>query len=237
MSPQAARTLCIVPARAGSKRVPGKNIRPVGGVPMIERSIANVLASGVATRVVVTTDDDEIAGIARASGADVPFMRPAELADDHTPTPPVIAHAIAEIGNDDGIEYDYVLVVYPTAVLLEPADLVTGVETLVRSGREAAITVCRYPAPIERAWRRLEDGTGLMRRPEHAFTRTQDLEPSYYDAGQFYVGTPTFWRSGSPVTDAQPVLIELPSWRAVDIDTEDDLIRLKREIAHGTTDR
>ena len=223
MTAKPNRTLCVVPARGGSKRVPRKNVRPVAGVPMLQRTLEIVVASGVADRVIVSTDDDEIATVARSAGAEVPFMRPAHLADDHTPTAPVISHAIATVEALGGDPFDYVVVVYPTAILLDPHDLRSARDSIVGTDHQVAFSVCRYPAPIERAWKRTSSGVGAMRQPEHALTRTQDLEPAYYDAGQFYFGTRGFWEAGGALSEASPLLIELPPWRAIDIDTEDDL--------------
>lgn len=222
-----SRTLCVVPARGGSKRVPRKNVRLLGGVPMLARTLRAVVASGVADRIVVSTDDDEIAAIALAEGADVPFRRPAELADDHTATAPVVAHAVGELALAGDV-YDAVLVVYPTAVFTEPGDLQTAKRMLAASEASLVMTVCRYGTPIERAWRMGDDGRGRMVQPEHALTRTQDLPPSFHDAGQFYIGTTEFWTGSGLVAPAHPVLIELAPWRAVDIDTEDDLALAER---------
>lgn len=194
---------------------------------MLQRTLATVIESGVADRIVVSTDDDEIADLAIAAGVDVPFRRPDHLADDHTPTAPVVEHAISTIA-DAGETFPYVLVVYPTAVLVAIEDLRAGRDAVIGGSHRLAMSVGRFHAPVERAWRLRPDGTGEMRQPEHALTRTQDLEASYFDAGQFYFGTTEFWRSGDTVSAASPALIELPSWRTVDIDDEDDVLHVER---------
>lgn len=234
MGTNASRTVCIVPARGGSKRVPRKNVRSLAGVPVIARTLATIIGSEVSDRVVVSTDDDEIAEIAVAAGADVPFRRPAQLADDHTPTAPVIVHALATLTQLGDRAYDHALVVYPTAVLLSSADLRTARDAVVGTGCSLAFSVCRFSAPIERAWRLAPDGTGEMRQPEFALTRTQDLEPSYFDAGQYYFGTVEFWEAGGSVASVRPRLVELPAWRIVDIDTEEDLERASLLLHAGS---
>lgn len=220
-------TICVIPARGGSKRVPRKNVLPVAGVPMIARTIGTVIESGVAGLVVVSTDDDEIASIAVDAGAQVPFRRPAALSDDRTPTAPVVAHALDELASLD-VTPDRVIVMYATAVMTSADDLRRAVAVAETSSAPLVMSVCRYPMPIERAWRLGPDGRGDMLHPEHASTRTQDLAESFHDAGQFYVGTREFWTSGGDIAGARPALVELPRWRAVDIDTEQDLDLVER---------
>lgn len=214
-------TLCVIPARGGSRRIPRKNIRPFDGVPILARTIEVVAASGVADRVVVSTDDPEIAEVARRAGAEVPFLRSGELAGDHVATIPVVADAIDRLAEDPG-RFDPVWVVYPTAVLLRPTDLRQARDAFLASGAVAAISVVESPAPIERAWRGGADGRGRMNAPAHVETRTQDLPAAYFDAGQFYVGTSEFWLSGATLADVEPLLVPLPRERAIDIDTLDD---------------
>lgn len=232
------RTLCVIPARGGSKRVPRKNVRLVAGVPMIARTIAIVTASGVADRIVVSTDDEEIAEVARQAGAGVPFMRPQGLADDYTPTAPVIRHAVQQLEEQGDQGYGLILVVYPTAVLLEPADLSDAREALLAAGTRVVMSVGRYRSPIERAWRVDSSGRGHMPSPEYELSRTQDLPASYFDAGQFYFGRREFWMEGASLVGARPTLVELPGWRAIDIDTAEDvaLAELLLEVRARSTD-
>jgi N-acylneuraminate cytidylyltransferase len=211
-------SLCIIPARGGSQRIPRKNIRLFAGVPILARTIGIVIESGVADRVVVSTDDDEIAEVARSAGADVPFLRSADLSGGDVPTIPVVADALARLTDADH-HFDSTWIVYPTAVLLEPGDLLRARDEFRTSGATVAMSVVESPGPIERAWRRSGDGRGQMRSPEHVETRTQDLEPAFFDAGQFYVAGGDFWVSGTTLADADPLLITLPRERAIDIDT------------------
>lgn len=214
--------LAIIPARGGSKRIPRKNIRPFAGKPMIRYAIDAARESGLFDHVVVSTDDEEIAAIAAEAGAEVPFVRPPELADDHTPTVPVIAHAI-EACRALGWEARFVCCIYPGVPLIRVGDLASAL-ALVREGAPYAFPVAAFPSPIQRALRLGADGTVRPFQPEHAATRTQDLEPAYYDAGQFYWGQTEAWLEGLNIhRHAKAVVI--PEWRVADIDTEDDWVR------------
>lgn len=215
--------LAIIPARGGSKRIPRKNIRSFAGRPMIRYAIDAALGSGLFEHVVVSTDDAEIAEVARASGAEVPFIRPAALADDFTPTVPVIAqslHACAALGWTP----DIACCIYPTVPFLEPGDLRDGLALLQASASDYVFPVAQYPSAIQRALRRAEDGTVRPLYPEHADTRTQELEPAYHDAGQFYWGKGSAWLAGTNV-HLNASTIVLPTWRVVDIDTPADWSR------------
>lgn len=211
--------LAVIPARGGSKRIPRKNIRPFGGKPMIRYAIDAAIAAGVFDRILVSTDDAEIAEIASAAGAETPFVRPAELSDDHTPTVPVIAHAIrACIEQSDGA---LVCCIYPAVPLIQPDDIRAALRLIEESGAAYAFPVTPFPSAIQRALRRDQDGSVRPFNPEHVATRTQDLEPAYYDAGQFYWGRAQAWLDGLGI-HGNGVSIVLPEWRVVDIDTPDD---------------
>lgn len=212
--------LAVIPARGGSKRIPRKNVRPFAGRPMIAYAIEAARTSGVFGRIVVSTDDAEIAATARAAGAEVPFVRPGHLADDMTPTVPVVAHAI-QACEPDGRRYRHVCCIYPGVPLLDPSDLVNALAILEDSGASYVFPVVAFPSPIQRALRRSADGSTRPFHPEHAATRTQDLEPAYHDAGQFYWGRTQAWRDGLNIHQNASTLI-LPEWRCVDIDTPDD---------------
>lgn len=212
--------LAVIPARGGSKRIPRKNIRPFAGRPMIAYAIEAARASGVFGRIVVSTDDAEIAAAARAAGAEVPFVRPGHLADDMTPTVPVVVHALKAC-EQDGHLFRHVCCIYPGVPLLEPGDLVNALAILEKSRASYVFPVVAFPSPIQRALRRLADGSTQPFHPEHASTRTQDLEPAYHDAGQFYWGRTQAWRAGLNIHQNATTLV-LPEWRCVDIDTPDD---------------
>lgn len=228
--------LAVIPARGGSKRIPRKNIRLFGDQPMIAWSIQAALQSACFDRVIVSTDDDEIAEVARAYGAEVPFMRPPSLSDDHTPTIPVIAHAIAW-HHQQGIIPQAVCCLYATAPFVQPADIREGQLRLDEQACDYVFSVTRYGFPIQRALRLDEDGRVAMFQPEHFGTRSQDLEEAFHDAGQFYWGQADAWLTGQPIFSANSYPLMLPAWRVQDIDTPEDWERAERlfnaQIAAG----
>ena len=213
--------LAVIPARGGSKRIPRKNIRAFCGRPMIGWSIKAALDSGCFDHVIVSTDDAEIADVARDAGAAVPFMRPAELADDITPTLPVIRHAIAAVAPDLG-KAELVCCLYATAPFLRPEDLRQGLGLLERGGCDYVMSIAAFPAPIQRALRRDEAGHLAMFQPEHLLTRSQDLEAAWHDAGQFYWGRAAAWVAGTPLLGPETLGMILPRDRVQDIDTPED---------------
>ena len=213
--------IAVIPARGGSKRIPRKNIRPFGGKPMIAWSIEAALQSGCFDQVIVSTDDTEIAEVARTYGAAVPFMRPAELSDDHTGTIPVIRHAI-EWFKQQGAVPGKVCCIYATAPFVRGENIQKGLDILDSTGSDYAFSVTSYAFPIQRALRLTAAGRVEMFHPEHFNTRSQDLEEGYHDAGQFYWGRSSAWLAGKPIfsPDAAPVM--LPRHRVQDIDTPED---------------
>ncbi len=216
--------LAVIPARGGSKRIPRKNIREFAGKPMIAWSIEAARASSCFDRVIVSTDDAEIAEVARQWGAEVPFMRPAALADDHTGTIPVIAHAIDWL-RAHGETPEQVCCVYATAPFVQPEDLRRGLEALQSRDADYAFSVTRYAFPIQRALRITDDGHVAMFQPEHFATRSQDLEEAWHDAGQFYWGRAAAWLEERPLFAAGSVPVVLPPHRVQDIDTPEDWVR------------
>jgi pseudaminic acid cytidylyltransferase len=187
---------------------------------MIEYAIDAARGSGLFERIIVSTDDVEIAKCAVAAGAEVPFMRPPELADDYTPTVPVVAHAIQACGaTGDGVEA--VCCIYPAVPMIEPADLKSALVLMEESGLPYSFPVATFPSPIQRALRRGAKGQIEPFHSEYANTRTQDLEPAFYDAGQFYWGRTSAWLRELPV-HGNACSIGLPEWRVVDIDEPAD---------------
>lgn len=213
--------LAVIPARGGSKRIPRKNIRLFGGKPMIAWAIEAAIASGCFDRVVVSTDDEEIAEVARHWGGLVPFSRPAALADDHTGIIPVVRHAI-EWYESQGQCPDHVCCIYPTAPLLEPSALVDAYERMIQSGSRFCFGVANYGHPIQRALRLDATGHVTMFSTEHALSRSQDLEPAFHDAGQFCWGTSAAFVDGRSPFLQDSVAVVLPRHRVVDIDTPED---------------
>lgn len=212
--------LAIIPARGGSKRIPRKNIRKFAGKPMIAHALVAARSCDLFDEVVVTTDDPEIAEIAMAYGAKVPFMRPPELADDLTPTVPVIAHASAAC-RGLGWTVEHVCCIYPCVPFIQVEDIVAAFDLLQSSGASYSFPVAEFPSAIQRALRRGADGRMQPFQPEHELTRTQDLEPGYYDLGQFYWAAAETWARIDRI-HAHGAGLPIPGWRAVDIDTPSD---------------
>lgn len=216
--------VAVIPARGGSKRIPRKNIRDFCGKPMIVWPIEALRASGVFDRIVVSTDDPEIAEIARSAGAELPFTRPRALADDHTATLPVMSHAVRSL-REVGWHLDHVCCVYATAPLLDADDLRAALRTIETTGVQYVFSCTTFGFPIQRALQ-LTDAAGVQPMfPSCIGMRSQDLPEAFHDAGQFYWGTAEAFDAQLPVfaPHSRPHL--LPRHRVQDIDTEDDWIR------------
>lgn len=216
--------LAVIPARGGSKRIPRKNIKPFCGKPMIAWSIEAALASGCFDAVIVSTDDAEIAEVARHYGADVPFMRPVELSDDYAGTVPVIRHA-TEWFIANGQAPEQVCCIYATAPFVTADSIRKGLSVLQQAAADYAFTVTSYAFPIQRAVRLTESGRVEMFQPEQFNTRSQDLEEAYHDAGQFYWGVADAWLESRPLFGCGSAPILLPRHRVQDIDTAEDWLR------------
>lgn len=213
--------LAVIPARGGSKRIPRKNVKEFCGKPMLAWSIEAALTSGCFDEVVVSTDDPQIAEVALAHGASIPFMRPAELSDDHTGTIPVVRHA-AQCFLDQGRAPDSVCCLYATAPFVRADDLRRGLDVLETTGSDYAFSVTSYAFPIQRALRLTQGGRVEMFNPEHFTTRSQDLEEAFHDAGQFYWGKALAWLEGRTIFTQASSAVMLPRHRVQDIDTLED---------------
>ena len=216
--------LAVIPARGGSKRIPRKNIRKFAGKPIIAWSIEAARAAGCFDRILVSTDDPEIAAVAREHGAEAPFTRPAELADDHVGTVPVIAHAV-RWQEEQGDAVTAACCIYATAPFCRAEDLREGLRLLEQGGADYVFPVAGYGFPIQRAVRLDAEGRVGMFQPEHGATRSQDLEPAYHDAGQWYWGTRDAWLEGRPIFAPESRAVVLPASRVQDIDTPEDWAR------------
>lgn len=216
--------VAIIPARGGSKRIPHKNVKAFCGKPMIAWSIEAAKASGCFDQVIVSTDDEEIANIAREWGAKVPFTRPQELSDDFTGTLPVIHHAVEWL-NRNNVKVEYACCLYATAPFVSAEDLKRGLELIKNTGISYAFSVTTYVFPIQRAIRITGNGRVAMFNPEHFQKRSQDLEEAWHDAGQFYWGTAEAWCEERPIFGEDSVPVKLPSHRVQDIDTPEDWVR------------
>lgn len=214
--------VAIIPARGASKRIPRKNIRSFNGRPMITWSIRAALESECFERIVVSTDDPEIAKVAESCGAEVPFVRPGNLSDDHTPTIPVIRHAIDQL-ETEGAQPEYVCCLYATAPFVTAELLQQGLADLrAHPSTEFVVSATEFNFPIWRSLQLKPDGTVAMNWPEHELTRSQDLPPAYHDAGQFYWGTREAYQKNEGFFSANCRFCLVPSYRVQDIDTEND---------------
>lgn len=220
--------VAIIPARGGSKRIPRKNVKVFAGKPMIAYSIHAAQECGLFDKIIVSTDDDEIADISRSFGAEVPFIRPPELSDDNTATIPVIAHAIQTLQKQFVIET--ACCIYATAPFISAQDIISTYNALIAHNKQYAFPVTTFPFPIWRGVKRDDEGNIKMFWPEHFVTRSQDLEEAYHDVGQFYWGTGDAWLEGKPIFSDVATTIILPRHLVQDIDTPEDWLRA--ELMH-----
>lgn len=215
--------IAIIPARGGSKRIPRKNVLPFCGKPMIAYAIEAAQKTGLFEHIVVSTDDDEIASVARLLGAKTPFVRPAHLSDDFATTSAVMVHAIEEC-QKLGWDVDNVCCIYPCVPLIQASDIALALQRLENSSSKFCFPIVEFPSPILRAMKQNPDGTMAPFFAENELIRTQDVRAAFHDAGQFYWGAAQSWLSCENV-HSNGVGLELPAWRVVDIDTPDDLKR------------
>lgn len=213
-------TIAVIPARGGSKRIPRKNIKDFNGKPMIGWAIEAAKKSGLFSHVIVSTDDEEISAVAKKLGAEVPFIRPLELSDDLTPTVPVIAHAV-QACSDLGWQSEYICCIYPCVPFLEVQDLIKSFDLIKMHDSDFIYPVAEYAHPVQRSMRKLQNEKMEFLSPQYELTRTQDLEKTYHDTGQFYWGKSSAWAQHKKMhTDG--IGMPIPNWRVVDIDSNDD---------------
>jgi pseudaminic acid cytidylyltransferase len=213
--------IAVIPARGGSKRIPRKNILPFAGRPIIAYSIEAARRSGLFDRVIVSTDDAEIAGVAAAAGAEIPFLRPMSLADDHTGTNAVVRHALEWLA-EQGDAVTHVCCIYATAPFLQSCYLQRGYDLLMASRKSFAFSVTSFPFPVQRALRLNAAGEIEAMYPEYRQTRSQDLPAAYHDAGQFYWGTTAAYLRGDVIFSTASLPVVLPRHMVQDIDTLED---------------
>ncbi|WP_298058309.1 pseudaminic acid cytidylyltransferase [uncultured Campylobacter sp.] len=219
-----AKTIAVIPARGGSKRIPRKNIKPFCGKPMIAYSIEAAIRAGIFDEIIVSTDDEEIAGIAKNAGASVPFMRPKELSDDYTATGAVVEHAIKFL-QARGDRIKFVCTIYATAPLIDEFYIKLGLEKLRASNAKNAFSCTSMPFPIWRTFKIAKDGRCEMFWRENFAKRSQDLEEAYQDAGQFYWTNLDAPSSDEIFFGRDSIAIVLPRHLVQDIDTPQDWIR------------
>lgn len=215
--------IAIIPARGGSKRIPQKNKKIFKGKPMITWAIHTAQKTNLFDKIIVSTDDEELANLANREGAITPFIRPKEISDDYTPTLPVIKHALNEIiANQPKI--NIVACIYPCTPFLKPDDLISGLNLLNDHDELFVYPVSEYPHPVQRSMIKLPDGRLKLTNPEFELNRTQDLQKHFFDLGQFYIGSFSAWQNNDKI-HSNALGLELPYWRFVDIDTMEDWIR------------
>jgi pseudaminic acid cytidylyltransferase len=213
--------IAIIPARGGSKRIPKKNIKHFHGKPIITYSIKAAIESQCFDRIIVSTDDDEIASISKAHGAEVPFKRPQLISDDYTGTTEVISHAINWIINQKE-NINFVCCLYPTAPFIQPNDIRFSLKKLQAEDADFCFSVTNYLYPIQRSLKINPDNRCEMFYPEMFNQRSQDLIEAYHDAGQFYWGRTNAWLGKKPIFSNISIPYILPSHRVHDIDTLED---------------
>lgn len=214
--------IALIPARGGSKRIPRKNIKEFNGKPIIAYSIEAALASGCFDRIIVSTDDDEIAKVAKQFGAEVPFIRPKDISGDFATTADVIIHAINWL-EEQGKHIDLLCCIYATAPFIQINDIQKTYQMLIEDQTaDFCFPVCEFPSPIQRAIKLNSNSRVEMFQPENFNMRSQDLEPAFHDVGQFYWGKPNAFLSGIPMFSARAIGLKIPRNRVVDLDTLED---------------
>jgi len=227
--------IAIIPARGGSKRIARKNIKKFYGKPIIAYSIEAALESGIFSKVVVTTDDPEIALIAEKYGAEVPFLRPEDLSDDFTPVDMVIKHVLESLGAR-GEQYDYYATIYATAPLIDSKYLVHAFNSLKASDAVNAFSCTSMPFPIQRTFKINDNNRCEMFWPENFNKRSQDLEEAYQDAGQFYL-TKLAKKSTKVMFSEDSLPIVIPRYLVQDIDTMEDWFRAEKMYQANTDEK
>ena len=216
--------ICVIPARGGSKRIPRKNIKEFNGKLIIAYSIEAALKSNCFNQVIVSTDDNEIAEVAKTYGAKVPFIRPAELSNDYAGTIPVIKHTIEWLENHNNT-IDNVCCLYATAPFIQSQTIFKAFQQLQESKADYCFSVTSFAFPIQRSIRITQDDKVDMFYPENFNVRSQDLEEAYHDAGQFYWGKAQAFKDELSIFSETASPYILPRYLVQDIDTTEDWIR------------
>ena len=211
--------IAVIPARGGSKRIPRKNIKHFRGLPIIGHVLKKVLNSGLFDRVIVSTDDEAIASVSRQFGAETPFLRSVQLSQDETPTVPVIKDSIQQLYESNPPQF--VTAIYPCTPFIDMNDIKDALEILINSETNYVFPACKFSPPPQRGLTIDSDQNTTSINPAFAWTRSQDLEPVYFDAGQFYCGYAKSWLNEEELHNHSKAVL-IPPWRAVDIDTPED---------------
>ncbi len=215
-------SIAIIPARGGSKRIPRKNVFPIQGIPMIGYAILAAKKSELFEKVIVSTDDAEIGAIAKSFGAEVPQYRSTELSDDFATTIDVLADAINSswLGKSNP---QYVCCIYATTPLLQATHLIESYKLIKDQDVDYVFPAAPFKHTVQRAFQLRQDNGLQMIFPEHFSTRSQDLEPTFHDVGQFYWGKTEAWAKRKPIFSARSRIMKVDSNEFVDIDNLSDL--------------
>ena len=213
-------SIAIITARGGSKRIPGKNKKEFLGKPILSYSIEAAVSSGVFDEVMVSTDDEEIAQIARKAGAFVPFMRSAETSNDYATTSDVLKEVLEKY-RQLGKEFETACCIYPTAPFITAEKLKCAMEKLVREQSDCVMPVVRFSFPPQRSLV-IREGMLTFKWPENQLVRTQDLEPFYHDCGQFYCFSVESFTKTGLVISGKVLPVEVPETEVQDIDEPSD---------------
>ena len=213
--------VAVIPARGGSKRIPHKNIKPFCGKPMIAYSIEAAKNAGIFDRIIVSTDSEKIASTAKEFGAEIPFMRPGDLADNYTGTDAVILHALKRL-MEDGEKIDYICCIYATAPFVKAEYIIKGYNLLRDKNAASCFSVTTYPFPIFRSLKINNQNRLEMFWPEYREIRSQDLPEAYHDAGQFYWADVKNYLKEKQFYSKDAVPVILPRYLVQDIDTPED---------------
>ena len=216
------KPIVIIPARSGSKRIKNKNLRLFNNKPMIHWTIKKILNSNLFSRIIVSTDSKKIASISKKCGAEIPFIRSKELSDDITTTQAVIADTIHKLNINPKIN-KYICCVYPCSPLLDLNDLKKAINLIKKKDYEFVIPISEYSHPIQRAFK-IKNKKIVFNKNEDFTKRTQDHEKYFHDVGQFYLGKTNSWLKRANIFNYCQC-IEIPNWRAIDIDNENDWIK------------
>lgn len=218
-----SESVAIIPARGGSQRLPGKNVNLFNGFPMISYSIRAALESKLFHRVIVSTDSESIAKVAREAGAEVPFQRPAEIADNYAPIAEVLSHALTWLDHECHETYAHACLILATAPMIQVSHLQKSYEILQKNPScTAVVPVTTFPYPILRSLKMQESGRLEMFWPEYEMTRSNDLPEAFHDVGQFYwVNSPNFMRS-KRLLSKESIGFQIPRTFVQDIDTMED---------------
>jgi len=227
------KTIAIIPARSGSKRIPAKNIKLFCGYPIIEYSIKAALGAGIFDEVMVSTDSEEIAEIAMRCGAKVPFMRSSEMSNDTATTSGVILEVLGKY-QDMGVGFDIFCCIYPTAPFVTKNMLIEALDKFIKSGCDALIPVVKFSFPPQRGFL-INDNRIAMVQPENLNARSQDLQPIYHDCGQFYFGNVSAFLKAQTLLMPSTMPLVLSELEVQDIDNEEDweIAEIKYRITRG----